>query len=422
MLGKTAQLVTGIGLGIWLALCPCANAQNAAPLSSDQRRAAGSATLPQLSIPAFYEPSSIVAADFNGDGKLDLAVAVTFVNGPPPQPGSAAVLLQNPQAPGKFFRAVHYAAGTDSSGIACADLNGDGLPDLVVSNGTSANISILLQDGVTPGHFLHAKNIYTGGYSNGVAIGDLNGDGLPDIAVATGLTSVAVLFQDPAGPPGTFLPPARVRIGGATGAVAIGDLNGDGLADLVATTTNWVGVRLQDPQNPGTFMPVQALVAGLQPFAIDIADVNADGRPDISIANLGSPTNGLTASASILLQNPAQPGTFLKRLKYQTGADSEGVTVGDLNGDGREDLVVANGSISGRGSVSVLTQKPLVGSKPAFRRVNYLGKIGPASVAIGDFNCDGRPDIAVADGSLATVMFQDPKKPGAFFAPVAVGK
>jgi hypothetical protein len=362
-----------------------------------------------------------VAADFNGDGALDLAVAVTYVNGASAHPGFAAVILQNKEAPGKFLPAVHYATGTDPSAIATADLNGDGLPDLVVANGTSANISILLQDGVTPGHFLHAKQIYTGGYSNGVAIGDLNGDGLPDIAVATGQISISILFQDPAGPRGTFLPPVHVPIGGSTGAVAIGDLNGDGLADLVVTTANWVAVRLQDHSNPGSFLPVQAFVAGLQPFAIAIADVNGDGLPDLAIANLGSPTNPFTASASVLLQNPAQAGSFLPRLKYLTGPSSQDVVAGDLNGDGRLDLVVANGgTLSNNDSVSVLLQKPLVGTNPAFGRANYLGRSGPSGVAIGDLNQDGKPDIAVADGNLATIMFQNPAIPGRFFPSIAV--
>ena len=416
-----ARFATAFAFGIWLALCCCADAQ----ITTTSASSGDGPVAPHVSesalLPAFTLPFSIVAADFNGDGALDLAVAVTFVNGAPPHPGFAAVILQNPLAPGKFLRAVHYATGTDPVAIATADLNGDGLPDLVVANNTSANISILLQDPANPGQFIHAKNRFTGGNPSGVAIGDLNGDGLPDIAVATGLNGVSILIQDPAGPSGTFLPPARVPVRGGSTAVAIGDLNGDGMADLAITAAR-IAVRLQDPHSPGSFLPERDFIAGLQPLAIKIADLNGDGLPDLAVANLGSPTKPFTASASVLRQNPAQAGSFLKRLNYGTGPRSQGVAVGDLNGDGRMDLVVANGgTLSNHGSVSVLLQKPLVSFKPAFSRINYARKSGPLGVAIGDLNRDGKPDIAVADGNAATIMFQNPTKPGKFFASVAVG-
>src|SRR6185295_16303828 len=160
------------------------------------------------------------------------------------------------------------------------------------------SISILFQNSSSPGTFLAAQNHGVGAHPDGVAIGDLNGDGHLDIAVAD--SGLSVLFQD-AGVPGTFFPP--IRLGVPCSSVGIGDLNGDGRADLVATATNagHVTIFLQSPAGPGTFLPPQTVATGFQPINVAIADLNADGRLDLAIANLGTPDNSATASLSVLL-------------------------------------------------------------------------------------------------------------------------
>lgn len=375
----------------------------------------------EVSIRPFKLLFSIAIADLNNDGLPDLAVATTVVAGAPPHPGFVSVIPQNPQAPGTFFRGVHFATGTDPIAVAVGDLNGDGRLDLAVANNSSGNVSVLIQDPASPGKFLQAVNLRTGGYPSGIAIGDLNGDGRPDIAVATGRRSVSILFQNSSGPPGTFLAPATIPVRGGSAAVAIGDLNGDGAADLVVLA-GVVSVLLQDPQNPGTFLARKDYRAGQQPIAVRIGDLNGDGVPDLAVANLGSPSNPGSANVSVLLQDITHRGNFLARTNYGTGARSEDVAIGDLNADNRADLVVANsGTLSTTGSVSVLLQKPPKAGRLSFGRKNYAGKSGPLSVAIGDLNGDGRPDIAVADGNSATILFQKPAAPGTFFPPVNVG-
>lgn len=365
-------------------------------------------------IPPFTVTSSVTAGDLDGDGRPDLASANTFIDGPPPHPGHVSVILQGQSSPGAFRGARHLDAGSDTAMVAIGDLNGDNLMDLVAANNASDNISILFQNSSSPGSFLAARNVGVSNNPNGVAIGDLNGDGHLDVAVAD--STLSVLFQN-AGAPGTFFPP--ISLGVSCSSVDIGDFNADGRADLVATRGN-VRILLQNPATAGTFLPPQTVAAGFQPINVAIADLNADGRLDLAIANLGTPDNPATASLSVLLNNPVSPGTFLAATDYATGDRSQSVSVGDLNGDGRPDLAVANAGAGGNtGSVSVLFQNP--GAPGTFRSaVNRPGTSQPLGVAIADLNGDNLLDLALADDGVR-ILFQIPGTPGTFRAPMLVG-
>ena len=368
-------------------------------------------------IPPFTLTFSVAVGDLNGDGRPDLASANTFIAGPPPHPGHVSVILQSQSSPGAFSGARNLDVGSDTAVVSLGDLNGDTLMDLVAANDTSASISILFQNSSSPGTFLAAQNHGVGAHPDGVAIGDLNGDGHLDIAVAD--SGLSILFQN-AGVPGTFFSP--IRLGVSCSSVGIGDLNGDGRADLVATATNagHVSILLQSPAGAGTFLPPQTVPAGFQPFNVAIADLNADGRLDLAIANLGTPDNPATASLSVLLNNSASPGSFLAATNYATGERSESVSVGDLNGDGRPDLAVANaGGFGNTGSVSVFFQNP--GAPGAFHpAVHRPGTSQPLGVAIADLNGDNLLDIALADEGVR-ILFQIPGHPGTFRSPILVG-
>ena len=223
---------------------------------------------------------SVAAGDLNGDGRPDLASANTFIAGPPPHPGHVSVILQSQSSPGAFDSAMNLDAGSDTVGLSIGDLNGDNLMDLVAANYYSARISILFQNSSSPGTFLAAQNLGVGVYPNEVAVGDLNGDGYLDIAVAdSGQAIGGSLFFQNAGAPGTFFP--RISLGVHCNSVGIGDLNEDGRADLVCTGTDTgnVSILLQSPAGAGTLLPPQTLAAGVQPSNIAIADLNADGPP-----------------------------------------------------------------------------------------------------------------------------------------------
>ena len=361
--------------------------------------------------------SSVAAGDLNGDGRPDLASTKISIAGPAPHTGQVSVILQSQSSAGVFGGSINHDIGSDPQKVSIGDLNGDTFIDLVTANRTSANISILFQNSSSPGTFLPAQNLGVGAHPSGVAIGDLNGDGHLDIAVAD--SGLSILFQNPSGA-GTFLPP--ISLGVNCSSVVIDDLNADGRADLVATSPEAgnVNIILQSPGGSGNFLPPQPVAAGFQPIDVAIANLNADSFPDLAIANSGTSDNPATASLSILLNNSVSPGTFLPATNYATGSRSHSVSVGDLNGDRNADVVVANsGSLGNTGSVSILFQDP--GRPGTFQTaVNRAGTSQPLGVVIADVNGDTFPDIALVDDGIR-ILFQIPAQPGNFQSPILVG-
>ena len=361
--------------------------------------------------------SSVAAGDLNGDGRPDLTSTNISIVGPPPHSGQVSVILQSQSSPGVFGGSIEFGVGSDPQKVAIGDLNGDGFEDLVTANNTAASISILFQNSVSPGTFLTAKNLGVGAHPTGIAIGDLNGDGHLDIAVAD--SGLSVLFQNP-NAAGIFLSP--MSLGVNCSSVGIGDFDADGRLDLVATSPDAgnVSILLQSTIGSGKFLSPLTVVAGFQPIDVAIADLNNDGFPDLAIANAGTPDNPATASLSVLLNNLNSPGRFLAATNYATGARSQSVAVGDLNGDRNVDVAVANaGGLGNAGSVSILLQNP--GGLGTFRpAVNQIGTSQPLGVAIADLNGDSFSDIAVADSGVR-VLFQIPGQPGTFRSPLLVG-
>jgi hypothetical protein len=382
-----------------------------------------------------YVPNSVTIADVNGDGTPDLLVATTVDQGAGNNPGFAAVYLGNPASAGTFQQGMTFkTTGSDPSGIAVVNLStasgtGTASPgtDIIVSNFGSGTASIFLHDPANPGKYLAATTLTTGGQPNQIVAGDINGDGIPDLAFADLSSSgnAIVMLQD-ATHPGQFQTPVVLATGGVTPSVAIGDLNGDGLGDVVAVNYDANGnngvatVFFQNASSPGTFQTAVTFPAGAQPQSVRVADVNGDGLPDLVVANRGPGSDGTgKAGVSVLLQDSAHPGSFLAPITYSTPWGAIDVAVADLNADGMPDLVVASLGPGPTGAVSVLLQTTAaLGTFTA--ATSYQGFGQPLSVAVGDLNGDGHPDIAVADGYNATVMLQNGASPGTFANAVPV--
>jgi hypothetical protein len=284
------------------------------------------------------DPLYLASGDLNGDGVPDV-VSASFTD------GVLAVFLNSSSAPGTFGQPL-VLPSPGASQVAIADMNGDGLPDLVSAD---YNVSLFLQS--SPGSFASPIPLYPGG-ANWVALGDLNGDGAKDVAL-TDAFGVKVLMHAPpssASPESAaFLTPVQVYTESSPTSVlganiiAIADVNGDGLNDLVITdpgpdagSAPFVAVLLQNPAAKGTFLP--PVPYPIQPFSaatsILVADVNGDGLPDIVV--------GGTAGVTVLLQAAGSPGTFMTAATYKALNANE-IAIADTNGDGFVDIVVGSG-------------------------------------------------------------------------------
>jgi VCBS repeat protein/FG-GAP repeat protein len=328
-------------------------------------------------------PASVAIGDLNGDGKPDLAVANSNLGR---LPGTVSVLLGH--GDGTFQPQAAYASGgLGLSALAVGDLNGDGKLDLAVANTNSNDVSVLTGKG--DGTFGPPVSYPTGSFPSSLAIADLNGDHVADLVVAN--------FGSGAVGPDVFLGKGdgtfqlrttyATDLGGAN-SVAIGDLNGDGKPDLAVATDSTNAVSVLLGKGDGTFDPFAAYAAGSVPWSVAIGDLNGDGKLDLAVANQGFAGPG---NVSVLLGNG--DGTFRTQVVYAAGSLPWFIAIGDLNGDGKADLAVAN---NGSNNVGVLLGN---GDGTFQAQVPFATGSFPASIAIGDLNGDAKVDLAVANQS-----------------------
>ncbi|NJD92160.1 MAG: hypothetical protein FIA91_11725, partial [Geobacter sp.] len=300
---------------------------------------------------------------------------------------------------------VDYATGSEPWSVTTGDFNADGKQDMAVANYYSNTVSILLGNG--DGTFQPKVDYATGNAPYAITTGDFNGDGKLDLAVANYYSgTVSILLGNGNG---TFQAKADYATDTNPNAITVGDFNGDGKSDLAVTNHSKNTVSILKGNGDGTFQARVDSATGTYPNAVTVGDFNGDGKQDLAIADstplvINKYRTDYNSMISILLGNG--DGTFKARVAYNTGYNYYGsspsaVTVGDFNADGRQDLAVANYSL---GTVSILTGN---GNGTFQNKVDYGNHSNPNSIAVGDFNGDGRQDLAVtnyANDSVSILM------------------
>jgi hypothetical protein len=281
--------------------------------------------------------------------------------------------------------------------VAAADIDGDGDVDVVTANRTTRSITILYNAG--NGTYGAPTNISNGGRGPlDILLFDLNGDGNPDAIVSNVASkNISVLLGNGGGfgAPTTFATPPR------PGALGIGDFNGDGFADLVVTNSGRNQISFLPGNGAGGFgAAVSTKVGGRRPSDIAVADFNNDGDLDVATANLNS------KNISVLLGNGA--GGFDAPQILRTEPHPSALTVEDFDNDGFIDIAVTHNI---KRYVSVFMHDLTTVGNP-FRNgitVNFEGTRRPNLVVASDFNGDGNPDLAFANGNggIFTVALGD---------------
>ncbi len=377
-------------------------------------------------VPVGSTPFGVVLGDFNGDHKLDIATVNAGSN-------DVSVILN--LGGGHFGSATSFAAGSGPQAIVAGDFNGDGHLDLATCNQTSNDVTILT--GLGNGTFSAPASFAVAGTSpTALVAADLNGDGRTDLAVAVGnagdgTVSVLLGLGD-----GTFVTPDQFAAGAVVSQPTLADVNGDGTSDsLTLTASGNILLRTGRGDEPGAFNSpsiinptrparsftvvqstgrqliaavdlkdnfislyqvtatgvgalVGQLATALQPLRIAAGDVNGDGRPDLVVASAGNGSSGGTVS--VFLGNAA--GNFVAQGTYLVTDHPASVALVDLTRDGRLDIVVTD---SAAGTVSVLVNQ---GNGTFGAATHYRATTGQAGFAIGT---DGAATLASLDGATS---------------------
>ena len=324
-------------------------------------------------------PSSVALADVDGDGKLDLVVGCAsgridvFVNRAGETTGGAP-----------FSSRSRLYANRGVSAVAVGDFNGDGRPDIAATDAAAGGLSLLFNLGSKGTGAAFDEIMPTDGFEK--ALSDLP---LPERGGRFRDTSLPEFPPCPFAPKNSPSPSACYRTGRSPEAGAVGDFNGDGKPDLAVANGLDATVGIFLNKGDGTFRDMVAYPVGKGPIWIAVGDFDGDGKPDLAVADF----YGEDEHGRLSLLRGEGDGTFEPELKLAAGPAPVAVASADFDGDGRPDLAVAE---SGQGVGKTVTVLRGLGGMKFAAPVEVWVPQSPNALAVGDMDGDGKPDLVVA--------------------------